>query len=69
MTKTITIPVRASYRELPAGQVYGLDGNLLRIESSFSIKLSDYGVVVPDMLTAKVANELSLSIKATAKQK
>jgi polyisoprenoid-binding protein YceI len=69
VTKTITIPVRASYRELPAGQVYGLEGNLLRIESSFSIKLSDYGVNIPAPLTAKVANELTLTVKATAKQK
>lgn len=69
VSKTITIPVRASYREIAAGQVYGLEGNILRVETTFAIKLSDYGVVVPDMLTAKVANELALSIKATAKQK
>jgi len=69
VTKTITIPVRASYREVPAGQVYGLEGNLLRIETNFSIKLSDYGVSIPAPLTAKVANELSLTVKATAKQK
>lgn len=69
VTKTITIPVRASYREVPAGQVYGLEGNLLRIETNFSIKLSDYGVNIPAPLTAKVANELSLTVKATAKQK
>lgn len=69
VTKTITIPVRASYREVPAGQVYGLEGNLLRIETNFSIKLSDYGVNIPAPLTAKVANALSLTVKATAKQK
>ena len=69
VTKTITIPVRASYREIAAGQVYGLEGNILRIETSFSIKLSDYGVNIPAGLTAKVANELALTIKATAKQK
>jgi polyisoprenoid-binding protein YceI len=69
VTKTITIPVRASYREIAAGQVYGLEGNILRIETSFSIKLSDYGVNIPGPLTAKVANELTLTVKATAKQK
>lgn len=69
VTKTITIPVRASYREVAAGQVYGLEGNILRIETTFSIKLSDYGVNIPAPLTAKVANELSLTVKATAKQK
>ena len=69
VTKTLTIPVRASYREVPAGQVYGLEGNLLRIETTFSIKLSDYGVNIPAPLTAKVANELTLTVKATAKQK
>jgi len=69
VTKTITIPVRASYREIAAGQVYGLEGNILRIETSFSIKLSDYGVNIPAGLTAKVANELALTVKATAKQK
>ena len=69
VTKTITIPVRASYREIAAGQVYGLEGNILRIETSFSIKLSDYGVNIPAPLTAKVANELALTVKATAKQK
>ena len=69
VTKTITIPVRASYREVAAGQVYGLEGNILRIETTFSIKLSDYGVNIPAPLTAKVANELTLTVKATAKQK
>ena len=69
VTKTVTVPVRASYREVPAGQVYGLEGNLLRVETSFSIKLSDYGVTIPEVLTAKVSNELSLTVKATAKQK
>lgn len=69
VTKTITIPVRATYREVPAGQVYGLEGNILRIETTFAIKLSDYGVNIPAPLTAKVANELSLTVKATAKQK
>lgn len=69
VTKTITIPVRASYREVPAGQVYGLEGNLLRVETTFSIKLSDYGVNIPAPLTAKVADELTLTVKATAKQK
>jgi len=69
VTKTITIPVRASYREIAAGQVYGLEGNILRIETTFGIKLSDYGVNIPAPLTAKVANELTLTIKATAKQK
>ena len=69
VTKTITIPVRTTYRELPEGQVAYLDGNILRIETSFSIKLSDYGVNIPAGLTAKVANELALTVKATAKQK
>ena len=69
VTKTITIPVRASYREIAAGQVYGLEGNILRIETTFGIKLSDYGVNIPAPLTAKVANELTLTVKATAKQK
>lgn len=69
VTKTVTVPVRASYREVAPGQVYGLEGNLLRIETNFSIKLSDYGVNIPDVLTAKVSNELSLTVKATAKQK
>ena len=69
VTKTITIPVRASYREIAAGQVYGLEGNILRIETTFGIKLSDYGVNIPAGLTAKVANELTLTVKATAKQK
>jgi polyisoprenoid-binding protein YceI len=69
VTKTITIPVRATYRELPKGQVDYLEGNILRIETTFGIKLSDYGVNIPAPLTAKVANELTLTVKATAKQK
>jgi polyisoprenoid-binding protein YceI len=69
VTKTITIPVRATYRELPKGQVDYLEGNILRIETTFGIKLSDYGVNIPAGLTAKVANELTLTVKATAKQK
>ena len=69
VTKTITIPVRASYREIAAGQVYGLEGNILRIETSFSIKYPLIASAHMSVLTAKVANELALTVKATAKQK
>lgn len=39
-----------------------MPGNLLRASTNFNIKLSDYGVKVPDMVAGKVSEEVAVSM-------
>jgi polyisoprenoid-binding protein YceI len=71
VTKSVTVPVRATYYEITNPQIAGtayLDGNVLRIETSFKINASDFGISIPEPLRTKVSNELSLTVRVTAKQ-
>ena len=72
VTKSVTIPVKATYYEITNPQVAGtayLDGNVLRVETTFKVKLTDYGINVPEPLRNKLASEVTLNVKVTAKQK
>lgn len=72
-THSVTAPASVAYYELDAatreaGQMTGLVNNVLRVESTFNIALSDYGVSVPPPLALKVANDLTLEVRLTGIQ-
>lgn len=65
VTKKVTTTVAFKY--LPASaatKANGFKGDVVRLTTNFNLKLSDYGIKVPDQLTGKVANQVAISIKA-----
>lgn len=65
VTKTITTAARVSYKAAsPEVKAKGFDGDVLKLTTSFKVKLSDYGVKIPDMAAGKVANEVTVSLTA-----
>jgi polyisoprenoid-binding protein YceI len=70
VTKAATISVTA--KEIPAetAKKFGLgDAGALRIRSKFSVKLSDYGIQIPEMAAAKVSDVWTVNISVFAKGK
>jgi polyisoprenoid-binding protein YceI len=61
--------VEADVRQIPseAAQKAGLEkGDWIRVSTSFKVKLSDYGVTIPEMAAAKVNNAWKVRIQAFA---
>jgi polyisoprenoid-binding protein YceI len=68
--KAVTIKVTA--KEIPAATAkkFGLgDAGALRIRSEFRVKLSDYGIQIPEMAAAKVSDVWTVNISVFAKGK
>ncbi len=67
VTKTITVDCQI--RHLPesdATQKAGFKGDVLNIKTSFTVRLSDFGVMIPDMAKGRVANAVKITISAFA---
>ncbi|MEZ4286828.1 MAG: YceI family protein [Polyangiales bacterium] len=47
----------------------GITGDIVRVKSSFTIKLTDYGVSVPSLVRLKVANEIKIDVDLRASAK
>lgn len=65
VTKKVATTVEFKY--LPASsatKANGFKGDVVRLTTNFDLKLSDYGIKVPSQLTGKVANQVSISVKA-----
>lgn len=66
-TKEIQVPVKVAFRALDDKlKKLGFKGDVLRVTGDFEIKLSDYGIKVPDMLGQKVSNTIKLTVALTA---
>lgn len=66
--KQATIEVSA--KEIPAATAkkFGLgDVGALRIRAEFTVKLSDYGIVIPEMAAAKVSDVWTVNVSVFAK--
>lgn len=70
-TQQVTAPATMTYYEISGDEVagtYGLNNNVLRVQTSFTIELADFGINIPAPMRTKVANELSLNVRLTAVQ-
>ncbi|MBS1704761.1 MAG: YceI family protein [Armatimonadetes bacterium] len=69
-SKVITVPARIRYRaEGEATKKAGFNGDVIQISSSFKIKLSEFGVVIPQMAGGKVSDTVTISLSAYATTK
>lgn len=67
VTKTIVAAARVAYRAADADtKAKGFEGDVVKLSTKFTIKLSDYGITIPDMAKGKVSNEVTLAVNAFA---
>jgi len=67
VTKTVEIRGKATYLKEVAGLVeYGYPGDMLNFDGNFTIKLSDYGIKIPQLLVLKLADETNVNVNFTA---
>jgi polyisoprenoid-binding protein YceI len=67
--KTKTITVRATLRERSessATKGAGFKGDVLQLKTKFSVKLSDYGVMIPKMASARVNDKVTIAVTTYA---
>jgi polyisoprenoid-binding protein YceI len=70
VTKTIKATARVRYRaEGEATKAAGFEGDVLQLSTRFTVKLSDYGIVIPSMAKGKVSNEVTISVSTYALSK
>lgn len=69
VTKNITAPAELFYLKESDKTKSRLPGNLLRVTSNFSIKLSDYGIKIPEMVVGKVNEEVKIAVNFVASDK
>lgn len=66
---TKEVKTKAKVRYMAASSLTaskGFKGDVLHVAAKLPIKLSDYGIMVPDMAKGKVSNEVTLTISAFA---
>ncbi len=71
VTKTITVPIRIKYIAASdkLKKLY-IQGNALRVKSTFEVTLADFGIKPPDQLIgAKVAEVVTIKVALTAVDK
>lgn len=67
VTKTINTKAKVRYRAFgPEAKKAGFESDVLQISTKFNIKLSDYGIKVPEQLSGKVNNTVTISLSAYA---
>lgn len=63
VTKTITVNATVKHiKESEATKAARFKGDVLQVRTSFSVKLGDYGIVVPDQAKGKVAETVQISL-------
>lgn len=70
-TNDIRIPVSVTYFEVEGtdiGETFGVESNLLRLSSDFTVQLSDYGISIARPLQTKLSNDIQLNMRVTAAQ-
>jgi polyisoprenoid-binding protein YceI len=68
-SQAVSTPATVTYYQIDDPELagtYGIDGNVLRVQSTFTVSLSDYGISVPAPLRTKVSNEIEVTIRLTA---
>ncbi len=69
---TKTIKTTAVIKYLPESAVTKrnhFDGDVIQVKTKFEIKLSDYGVKIPDMAKDKVSNNIKISVSVVGTTK
>ncbi len=67
--KALTVKVNVAQIPADKAGAVGMDKvNWIRVRAAFKIKLSDFGIKIPDMAAAKVADEWSISISIFGKE-
>ncbi len=66
VTKEISAPVTLYYFKDSERTKNRLKGNLLSVSTVFTIKLSDYGITVPEILFYKLEDSLTISVSFIA---
>lgn len=69
VTKDIEVPATLTYFKESEKTKARTPGNLLVANASFNIKLSDYGVKIPDMVVGKVNEEVQITTNFVASDK
>jgi polyisoprenoid-binding protein YceI len=68
-SQPVSAPATVTFYEVANVQnTYGIDSNVLRVESTFDIALSAFGVAIPEVLQTKVADTQSITVRLTALQ-
>ncbi len=66
-TKALTAEVTASYRPWTEDLArFKLDGDVLRVQTEFKVKLGDFGISAPKLVGSKVAEEVVIALNLTA---
>lgn len=69
VTRKVTVPVRVglfTYSEKLKKLMPYVSSDVLRVSTRFDIRLSDYGVKIPEMLGLKVSEVVKVRVDATA---
>lgn len=69
VTKDVEVPATLTYFKESERTKAKVPGNLLVANADFNIKLSDYGVKIPDMVVGKVNDEVQISTNFVASDK
>lgn len=72
-TREVRVPVQVRYvpldpREHAGMDQVGINANMLRVQGTLRVRLSDFGVSIMPLLRLKVANELAIRLDLTAFQ-
>lgn len=68
-TQTITAPAEVSFYEVASDDVsgsYGIDGDILRVETSFDVTLADHNISIAPPLRLKVAPTINVTARLSA---
>ena len=70
VTKVVTGTAKINYRdEGDATKKAGFSGSVIQLSASVAVKLSDFGIAIPDFVKGKVANDVTLGVSAYAVDK
>ncbi|MFZ2325079.1 MAG: YceI family protein [Ignavibacteriaceae bacterium] len=69
ITKDVEVPATLAYFKESQKTKAKVPGNLLVANADFNIKLSDYGIKIPDMVVGKVNDEVQISVNFVASDK
>lgn len=70
VTKTVTAATKVKYRAESADtKKAGFEGNVTHVFAKFNVKLSDYGIKIPDVAKGKVQETVTVSVSAYATSK
>lgn len=67
VTKTVTTTAKVKYRAAsPETKKVGFEGNVAHVFARFNVKLSDYGIKIPEVAKGKVGVTVTVTVSAYA---